>query len=513
MALRLFEDRSGSVWVATSGGVDRFRAGPFAAPTGALRAAFAAVADATDGGLLVASYSTSAQHVATDGTARDLALKFVSCVYRDPEGTVWFGAEKDVPRIAELWKYRNGRLERVDLPAEVPANAVVQSIAVDASRSLWVSIVRAGIFRFAGGAWSRVSELPDAGRRTAVVMMAGSGGRVWLGFPGGGVSVWEDGKVRTYLAANGLDIGNVLAIHERENHLWVAGERGLAILESGRFRTLWAENRDVLRGIRGLVETAAGDLWLHGVAGAILVKADQVRRALGDPAHAMGFRLYAYEDGMIGAPADLRPLPTLVAGADGRLWFATGRGVFMHDPRHPAVNGKPPSIVAKAIVAGGTRYLPVGSIDLPALTTSLQFDYTVTDMAVPERTRFRHKLSGVDDDWQDGGARRQAFYTNLGPGAYRFQVTAANEDGVLNTTDATMDFVIAPAWYQTAWFRALCVLAALAALGLLVHLRIRQMRAQIQGRLQERLLERERIARELHDTLIQGFQGLVLTFV
>jgi signal transduction histidine kinase len=260
------------------------------------------------------------------------------------------------------------------------------------------------------------------------------------------------------------------------------------------------------------VETAAGDLWLHGTAGVILIKAGEVRRALGDPAHAMAYRLYAYEDGMIGVPADLRPLPTLVAGVDGRLWFATSRGVYMHDPRRPSVNGNPPSIVAKAIVAGGTRHLPVGSIDLPALTTSLQFDYTVTDMAVPERTRFRHKLSGVDDDWQEGGARRQAFYTNVGPGAYRLQVTAANEDGVWNTTGTTVDFVIAPAWYQTTWFHALCVLAALAALGLLFHLRIRQMRAQIQGRLQERLLERERIARELHDTLIQGFQGLILTF-
>ncbi len=453
-ASRLFEDRSGNIWVTTQSGIDRFRSGPFAAPVGALGILYAALAAAPDGGLLVGSRTPRAQHVAADGTVRDFALNYVTCAYRDPEGAVWFGSQKEEPRIAELWKYRDGRLEHVDLPAEVPANAVVQSIVVDGSHSLWVSIVRAGNFRFAGGVWSRVSELPGGGRNTAVTMMADSRGRVWLGYPGnGGVSVWQDGKVRTYLAADGLDIGNAFTIHEKGRHLWVAGERGLAILESDRFRTLRAEGQDVLRGIRGLVETDAGDLWLHGSAGAILVTADQVRRALADPAHAIALRLYAYEDGMIGVPVDLRPLPTLVAGTDGRLWFATSRGVFMHDPRRPAVNTSPPT-----------------------------------------------------------GARRQAFYTNLGPGAYRFQVTAANEDGVWNTTGATVDFVIAPAWYQTVWFRALCVLAALAALGLLVHLRIRQMRAQIQGRLQERLLERERIARELHDTLIQGFQGLVLTF-
>jgi signal transduction histidine kinase len=205
-------------------------------------------------------------------------------------------------------------------------------------------------------------------------------------------------------------------------------------------------------------------------------------------------------------------LPTLVAASDGRLWFGTNRGVFALDPRRLVTNKEPPSVVITAAVSGSARFVAPAQLDLPALTSGVQIDYTSTSLVAPRRIRFRYKLNGVDQDWQDAGARRQAFYTNLGPGSYRFQVIAVNEDGVWNTTGAGLVITIAPAWYQTKWFLALCVLAAIVALALLFRLRLERMRAQIQGRLQERLLERERIARELHDTLLQGFQGLVLTF-
>ncbi len=508
----LFEDRDGNVWVATPSGIDRFRAGSFAAPTGPLVTRRALMAPDQNGGLLLAGFGDTGQHLAVDGTVRELGPILGTCAYRDPDGVVWLGSQKATPRVAELWRYQGGRLDRVELPADIPSNAIVQSITMDASRSLWISIRRAGNYRLSEGAWSKPPELPAAARQTAVVMAADSKGRVWLGYVGNRVALWDNGKVRMYTAENGLQVGNVLAIHEKGAHLWVAGERGLAILESDRFRSLWTEDREVLRGIAGLLETDSGDLWLHGSAGAIRVTADQVHGALRQPTHAMSYRLFDYDDGLLGVPTDIGPLPTLVATTDGRLWFATNRGVFMRDPQRATINRIAPTVVVKSVLAGGARHLPNESIELPALTTSLQVDYTATNMAVPARMRFRHKLEGVDPDWQDAGARRQAFYTNLGPGSYRFQVTAANEDGVWNPSGSTFAFTIAPAWYQAKWFFALCFLAAIAALVLAYRLRVASVSAQIQGRLQERQLERERIARDLHDTLLQGFQGLVLTF-
>jgi signal transduction histidine kinase/ligand-binding sensor domain-containing protein len=508
----LFEDREGNIWTTTPSGVDRFRVGSFVPPAGVLKVNFAAMAPDSNGGLIFAEFGGAGRHLAVDGTVREFGPILATCAYRDPDGIVWFGSQPTAPRIAELFRYERGRVDRVNLPADIPPNFDVQSITMDTSRSLWISVVRKGIYRLSAGAWSQPPQLPDAGRVPAVVMAADSEGRVWLGYPGNRVALWDNGKVRIYTAAEGLEVGNVLAIHEKGTHLWVAGERGLAIFESDRFRTLSTEDPEVLRGITGLVETGVGDLWLHGSAGAILVKAEQIQDALRQPSHAMTYRLFDSDDGLAGMATDVRPLPTLVAGSDGRLWFATNRGVFMLDPRRIATNKIAPMVVVKAALAGGARYLPSERIDLPALTTSLQVDYTATNIAAPRRMRFRYMLSGVDPDWQDAGARRQAFYTNLGPGSYRFQVIAANEDGVLNPAGASFDFAIAPAWYQTKWFLALCFLAAIAALALGYRMRVARVSSHIQARLQERQLERERIARDLHDTLLQGFQGLLLTF-
>jgi signal transduction histidine kinase len=151
-------------------------------------------------------------------------------------------------------------------------------------------------------------------------------------------------------------------------------------------------------------------------------------------------------------------------------------------------------------------------VALPPHTTDLQIDYTATSLAMPQHVRFRYKLEGVDADWKEAGARRQAFYTNLGPGAYQFTVLAANEDGVWTAEGRSLAFSIAPAWYQTQWFRLLCVLAAIVLLALAYRLRINQVMVAMRARLEERLMERERIARDLHDTLLQGLQGLTLHF-
>jgi signal transduction histidine kinase len=142
----------------------------------------------------------------------------------------------------------------------------------------------------------------------------------------------------------------------------------------------------------------------------------------------------------------------------------------------------------------------------------LQIAYAATSLTIPERVRFRYKLEGQDKEWQDAGTRREAFYTNLDPGSYRFRVIACNNDGVWNEVGSTLHFVVLPAFDQTAWFRLFCMIALAGCFWLLYLLRLKRATAQVQQRLSARLEERVRIARELHDTLLQGFQGLVLRF-
>ena len=157
--------------------------------------------------------------------------------------------------------------------------------------------------------------------------------------------------------------------------------------------------------------------------------------------------------------------------------------------------------------ANGRQLGSLANLVLPPRTTDLQIGYTALSLAVPEKVRFRYKLDGLDTDWQDAGTRREAFYTNLGPGKYRFHVIACNNDGIWNETGATLDFRMSPAWYQTLWFRSLYVVAFALFLWALHQLRLRQLARQFNIRLEERVGERTRIARELHDTLLQTIQG------
>jgi len=204
--------------------------------------------------------------------------------------------------------------------------------------------------------------------------------------------------------------------------------------------------------------------------------------------------------------------PHIAKGRDGKLWFATYDGVTVIDPRDLRSNKVPPPVHVEQIVADRKTYEASSQVRLPPLVRDLQINYTALSLVAPEKNVFRYKLEGRDRDWQDAGNRRQAFYTDLDPGNYRFRVIAANNSGVWNEEGASLDLSIAPAYWQTNWFRALCVLAFIALLLALYLLRVRQLARHFNMTLDARVNERTRIARDLHDTLLQSFHGLLLRF-
>jgi signal transduction histidine kinase len=235
----------------------------------------------------------------------------------------------------------------------------------------------------------------------------------------------------------------------------------------------------------------------------------ELQRALDKKDYTPRYELFDLQDGLPGI-AQQEPVPAAALGIGGRIWFATNHGVAWMDPSSIRRNELAPPVLIQAVTADGRRYEATSSLQLPQRTTSLRIDYTANSLSVPGRVRFRYRLSGVDARWQDPGSRREAFYTNLGPGSYRFQVIASNNDGLWNEQGAMLDFNIAPTFYQTRWFAVFCVIAVAGVLWLLFMLRLRQVTTRMRERLHERLIERERIARELHDTLLQGLQGLIL---
>jgi len=199
--------------------------------------------------------------------------------------------------------------------------------------------------------------------------------------------------------------------------------------------------------------------------------------------------------------------PQVAKSSDGKLWFVAEDGVRVFDPRHLPFNKLPPPVHIEQLIADRKIYNADGHLRLPPLLQDLEIDYTALSLVAPEKIRFRYKLEGRDRDWQDAGNRRQAFYTNLPPRKYRFRVAACNNSGVWNEGGDIPRFSIDPAYNQTTWFRLSCVAAFLALLWALYRLRVRYLKQQFNMRLEERVNERTRIARDFHDTLLQSFQA------
>jgi signal transduction histidine kinase len=189
------------------------------------------------------------------------------------------------------------------------------------------------------------------------------------------------------------------------------------------------------------------------------------------------------------------------------LWFVNSQVLQVLDPDHLQQNAIAPPVQVEAVVADRKIYPPRKNLPLPPLTRDLEIQYAGLSFMAPQKVRFRYKLEGHDAGWQEPGTRRQAFYSDLRPGKYRFLVTACNNDGVWNEQGAALDFSIAPAWYQTSSFRFLCLFASIFAAWAIYRLRVRQVARAISARFDERLAERTRMARELHDTFLQTIQA------
>ncbi|WP_229466443.1 triple tyrosine motif-containing protein [Pseudoduganella plicata] len=238
----------------------------------------------------------------------------------------------------------------------------------------------------------------------------------------------------------------------------------MALYRNGRFVSLHGTYDERFRGVSGIVRLPDGDLWLHGADGLYRIAAADVGRWLKDGT-AVPFERFNAQDGMRGHAPQLRPVPSLRRDRDGLLWYATTGSVGSIDPARIPRNRLAPPVEIVGVSAEGLRHaIPAGgSLALPQGTRNVQFDFTALSLSIPERVRLRYRLTGFERQWQEPVGRRQAYYTNLAPGRYRFEVTAANEDGLWNSGGAALEIVILPTFVQSVWFKLL-----LAALTLLL---------------------------------------------
>jgi signal transduction histidine kinase len=326
------------------------------------------------------------------------------------------------------------------------------------------------------------------------------------------IARYHAGQLETYSLK---DDKNPLSIHEMivdtDNSLLISTERGLVRWSNGQHTALGMRNGLPCESIYSAIKDDNGSLWLYARCGLLQIEASQLAKWEASTTSPISARVFDAHDGAF--PAIRAPRQHISSKApDGRLWFTNSVLAQVVDPKHLPRNEVMPPVAIEDLIADRKVLSTQAGMRVPALTRDLQIDYTALSFSVPQKVRFRYILEGHDTAWQEPGERRQAYYTDLTPGKYRFRVIASNNDGVWNEAGASLDFSIAPAWYQTIWFRIFCVTVLGVLLWALHRLRLRQMAYQFNMRLEERVSERTRIARDLHDTLLQSFHGLLLRF-
>jgi ligand-binding sensor domain-containing protein len=505
-------DREGNIWFGEQNGVHRFFYSPLITQELPNNEGgyFTVVADDKGAVWITAGPDKSKLfHIANGQVeARKSPSGFVGFTYLSPDKTLWFGTGTG------LWRLADDSLVRVDLPKEMAGQSgFLQTVTQDRRGGMWVSFGRHGLYHLAHGVWTSYGGHDDLPKTGVVIEFTDRLGRVWFGFTKSQLAVLDGDHVQVFGHNDGIRVGNITAIYGRGSEIWIGGEFGLQQFDQGRFHNIQAMDNELLRGISGIAETANGDLWLNGLGGIFHVRRSEISKALKGAAYQIKGEHFGTREGLPGFPFQVRPLNTAVEGTDGKLWFATSGGVVWLDPAHDTKNVPPPPPITIQSVSADDKNYQLGSVlKFPAHTSSVQISYAAISLSDPMTVRFRYKLQETDKDWHEVSAAEPVSYRNLSPGSYHFSVNATDTNGVWSDAVATTEFTILPAFYQTGWFLALCVVSALAFLYMLYILRVRQLARQFEVRMEERVGERTRIARELHDTLLQSFQAVLMKF-
>jgi signal transduction histidine kinase len=467
-------------------------------------------------------------------------------VYVDGGNRTWFA-----PARGGLYVVKNGQAQA--LKSSFLHDEVAYSIT-GRKNEIWIGTQHSGLKRFEYGnevtGSKTYTQANGLAENTVFAVYQSQDGAVWAGTLTSGVSRFKDGNFVTYTTADGLASNTVFAILEtRDGTVWFATPNGLSVLSRGHWTTYATEGGLPSNSVNCLFEDSAGVLWIGTSRGLAFFKSGRVRapRDTPDSLREEVFAIAEDKEGWLWiatsdhvlrvsnqklfsgvlSPAEVREygaadgLPnargvkrsrSVVADSQGRIWFSTSRGVAVVDPSHIMNNPTPAPPHIEAILADNDPITVGELVRIPSARKRITFRYSGSSLAVPERVRFRYSLDSFDRGWSEPTVAREAVYTNLSPGSYRFRIIASNSYGQWNDSEAAVSLEVDPAYYQTIWFRSLCVAAFLVLLGALYRLRLRQVAHQFNMRLEERVSERTHIARELHDTLLQSFHGLLPRF-
>jgi signal transduction histidine kinase/ligand-binding sensor domain-containing protein len=512
----LFEDREGTIWVGTAEGLDRFHelaVTSLSADEGLSGANARSVLAARDGSLWIAMadglFRWKEGKVSKYPIPSSAATEHdeIQSLFEDEQGRIWVAA------YSGLLAFAHGKLTRV--PA-VPVGATF-AIAADNHRGLWLSVWpdsgSDGLMHLLDG--KIIEQVPGqklgGGPGTGGLVPDRDGG-VWLGLYTGGLSYYRDGRVRN-IPLTDRPNGSVEVLDlslDRDGAVWAATANGLTRIRNGRIATLSTANGLPCNKIHWMIDDDASAYWLYTQCGLLRVARTELDAWAADPKRTIQVTTYDAADGIRLVPTLSGMHPQVAKSSNGKIWFVNYDTVSFFDPARMTRNTLAPPVHVEQVTADHRTYLAKPGLRLPPLVRDLSIDYTALSLVAPEKVHFKYKLEGQDLSWREVVNEREARYSNLAPGTYRFRVIASNNSGVWNDAGAALDFMIAPAYWQTLWFRAVCGTALLGVLVLLYWLRVRQLAHAFNMKLDARVEERTRIARDLHDTMLQNFQGVLL---
>lgn len=501
----VFEDREGSIWIATTQGVDQFFDQPiirFTARKNPLSGDAVWLTPSPDGAVLASDHMSS-DKMFSDGSVRSIAISkrgnYFHTSFIDAAGRIWIGTETKllmsdheggrvndetapflregmyVSQMAEdthhrvwaagrdwkrpphgwLWRFESGHLvERIESPADAGHDSI-DRIASDFSGGLWVAIDRHGLYHLRHGVFEHV---------TSVV--------------------------------TGIPITQILPVAPME--AWLSNASGATWLKNGHARVLNSASGLPCDYIYGIAFDTSGNLWLASQCDLVKVSAAELRRWQQEPHYRVHVTAFGAASGYVGSERS-----RLVKSRDGALWFIGGFATYRVDPANVPVNKLPPNVKMQNIKADQKIYPASSKIILPKLTQKIEIDYSGLSYIQPDLLTFRYILIGYDKSWSYVGNRREAFYNDLPPGNYTFQVSACNKDGFCSEQSASEAIVIPPAWWQTWLFKMFCIFAIVVLVAAMVRWRVVAYTETVRIRFDDRLQERTRVARELHDTLMQ----------
>lgn len=493
-----FIDREGNVWFGSDAGLNRFR------PSRVLRDG-QVPGDPGQGYALVGGGSqlfvvTTAGvfQLGHDGARKHLDHGVAGIC---PENGGGFWGVRD----AEIIEVREGNRRSHPLPTDAK---LIGSCAQDRRGRLWATAFQGGAMWYDSDGWHHPdTPLPDPAWPDLVSTPSGG-----VAYVGQDELVLLESRGVSILSLKQYDLGAIFKIASGPRDIFISGNNALLRIRGNRISRIDARRFPWVARLRGMVQTPGGETWLRRALWVSRVATAELERAFDDPTAPLARTYFDLQDGVVPALDQTFPGPQIGVGEDGRIWLPDRQGLAYIDPAKLQTDKAPPPVVIRSVVSGGAVHRDPTKLILPAGTRALDISYAALSYVAPHRIQFRYRLEGVDDDWVSPGGRRLASYVNLGPGTYRFQVLAGNGDGVWNDKGATLEFDIPPTFLQSWPFKLLCGFAFALLLWIAYRIRLRTVTNQIRGRMAERVAERERIARELHDTLLQAVQSLTLRF-